>query len=81
MSPSARQLLDEALQLPVEERSALISGLIESLDAESDVDVQAAWNAEIARRIEEVRSGEVATIPWAEARRMILGATDAPAAD
>ena len=29
----------------------------------------AAWDAEIAKRIEELDSGKVKTIPWAEVRR------------
>ena len=46
---------------------------MESLDENVDEGAEAAWAEEIARRLEEVDSGKVATIPWAEARRRILG--------
>lgn len=42
-------------------------------DADADEGVEAAWDAEIARRIREVDEGEVALIPWSEVRRRLLG--------
>jgi hypothetical protein len=36
-----------------------------------DPSVEEAWNLEIARRIEELDSGKVKPLPWAEARRQI----------
>jgi putative addiction module component (TIGR02574 family) len=70
MSPKAEQLLREALDLPVEERASLAESLMESLE-EGEDEAETAWNAEIDRRIQEVRSGEVRTIPWNEARRIL----------
>ena len=55
-------------------RSALGGALIESLDLEVDEDVEAAWSAEISRRLERVDAGVAKTIPWSEARRRILAA-------
>ena len=69
-----KRLLEEALHLPVEERAALAGALIESLDLEVDEDVEAAWSAEISRRLESVDAGVAKTIPWSEARRRILAA-------
>ncbi|EAQ79372.1 hypothetical protein DSM3645_02813 [Blastopirellula marina DSM 3645] len=43
---------------------------------EPAAEVQAAWKDEIARRLEDVKRGRVATIPADEAERMIRG--DAP---
>ena len=43
-----------------------------------DDDVDAAWDAEIKRRVDELDSGEVTAIPWPDARRMILGLSDGP---
>jgi putative addiction module component (TIGR02574 family) len=69
-----KRLLDEALHLPAEERAALAGALIESLDLEVDEDLEAAWSAEISRRLERVDAGVAKTIPWSEARRRILAA-------
>ena len=41
------------------------------LDSGEYADVQAAWAAEIERRITEVESGEVETVGWEEARSRI----------
>jgi len=70
----ARQLLEQALRLSDEERAALAGELIQSLDAEVDADAEAAWSAEIRRRLERVDAGTAKTIPWAEARRRIHAA-------
>ena len=64
-----KRLLEEALHLPVEERAALAGALIESLDLEIDEDVEAAWSAEIGRRLERVDAGVAKTFPWSQARR------------
>ena len=69
-----KQLLAEALQLPPEERAALAGELIQSLDSEVDDDAEAAWSAEIHRRLERLDAGLASTVPWAEARRRILAA-------
>ena len=62
----------EALKLSPEAR-ALAASLLESLDDGVDEDVEAAWAVEIGKRIQELDSGAVTPVPWAEARRMILG--------
>lgn len=72
MNQETEKLLLEALQLPPEARAALAGHLIESLDEEVDEGVEAAWSAEIARRTEELETGKVRTVPWAEARRQIM---------
>ena len=72
MSFNASKLLEEALKLPVEARAALAGSLLESLDDTVDEDVEQAWAVEIARRLEEVQSGKVKGVPWAEARRRIV---------
>lgn len=73
MSPSASKLLEDALKLPVEARAALAGSLLESLDETSDDTAEADWAVEIVRRMEELESGSVRSIPWAEARRRIVG--------
>jgi putative addiction module component (TIGR02574 family) len=68
MSEEATALLKKALTLPVKERAELASSLIDSLDSSTDENVEAAWQEEIARRIETLRSGGTRTIPWEEVR-------------
>src|SRR3990172_9819431 len=53
----SKQLLAEALQLPPEERAAIAGELIQSLDSHVDDDAEAAWSAEIRRRLEWLDSG------------------------
>jgi putative addiction module component (TIGR02574 family) len=78
MTDATTRLIEEALRLPPEARAAIAGRLMESLDENVDEGAEAAWAEEIARRLEEVDSGKVATIPWAEARRRILGGEDGP---
>jgi putative addiction module component (TIGR02574 family) len=73
MKPDPAKLLEEALKLSAEARAALAASLLESLEEGVDEDVEAAWAAEIAKRVHELDSGAVVAVPWAEARRMILG--------
>ena len=81
MNATAKQLYDNALQLPDSERAELAAWLIESLDPDVDRLVDEAWDAEIKRRIDELDSGKVTAVPWPEARRMILGSWDGPTGD
>jgi hypothetical protein len=46
---------------------------MECLDDTADEDAQVAWESEIRRRIADLDSGRTNTIPWSEARRMIVG--------
>jgi putative addiction module component (TIGR02574 family) len=47
---------------------ALTGLLIESLEPVSEEGVEEAWLAEIERRMAELDSGSVQTIPWEELR-------------
>jgi putative addiction module component (TIGR02574 family) len=79
MSEEATALLKKALTLPEKERAELASSLIDSLDSAIDEGVEAAWQGEIARRIEALRSGRAKTVPWEEVRkkaRVILQSTN-----
>ena len=52
-------------------RAALAGSLLVSLDTEVDEDAEAAWATELNRRVAELDSGAVKTIPWAEIRRRL----------
>jgi len=72
MTPEVSRLLEQALSLSIEEREALADSLISNLDGKVDEGVQAAWEAEIGRRIAELDSGTAKTTPWTELRRRNL---------
>lgn len=73
MTGIARRLYEEALTLPDGDRADLAARLIESLDGDAEGDVDSAWNAEIARRLEALDAGRVRPVPWEEAEDMIFG--------
>lgn len=71
MPQGISELLKQALALPAEARAALASRLLDSLDDTVDEAAEEEWNKEIVRRVQELDSGKVKPIPWAEARRQI----------
>lgn len=71
MSEPSR-ILEEALALPAAERAKLAASLISSLETEEDEEVEQAWRAEVARRVEELDNGTAVPVDWEEARRRIL---------
>jgi len=64
---SAEAITVDALALPADERAALVLRLAESLDEQHDADAEDAWAAEVAARIEGIRSGGAETITTADA--------------
>ncbi len=71
MSPEVSDLLRRALALSVEERAALANTLLDSLE-DTDESVQAAWDEEVARRMEDLKVGKAVTVPWEELHRELL---------
>ena len=69
MTPEVSKLLEQALSLSVEEQEALADPLISNLSGKVDGGVQAAWEAEIGKRVTELDSGKAKTTSWAEVRR------------
>ncbi len=67
-------LLSGLLHLSDAERAELAAVLIESLDHEREPadEVQSAWGDEIKRRLDQIERGELKTVPWDEAKAMIL---------
>ena len=66
MTEQAQAVLASALLLTVEERAELAAELIASLDGEPDEDVEAAWAAEIERRVRRVDQEGSRGRPWQE---------------
>ena len=63
MSETAEKLKSELALLPPSERAELAHFLIQSLDADMEETAEAAWDAELARRLEEIESGKVVGEP------------------
>ncbi len=77
MTTEAQKLFEAAMHLPASDREALAGRLFDTLEGD-DSDAEAAWAAEIARRIDQLDQGAVSAIPWLEAKRMIFEQPDAP---
>lgn len=76
MTGRATQLLRDALELPTEERAAVATELIASLDDTATdrlEDVEHAWAEEITRRASRVLAGDSTGTPWEEVHRTIEG--------
>ena len=75
MPTLVEELSARAKTLPTEDRARLAEELLDSLQGESDAEVESAWDREIERRVAEIESGAVQLISaeevHAEARRLI----------
>ena len=67
MTLTIEQIAEQALNLTSDARALLADRLVESLDPLEDEAIRAVWMAEARRRLDEVRSGAVKTIPGEEA--------------
>jgi len=72
MSKDVTALFRDASELSERDRATLAGLLIESLEADAEPDVEAAWSDEIKRRVADLDAGTVETIPWEEVRRRLL---------
>ena len=66
MAATFKQLTHEALELPVQERAKLAQVLISSIDEVTAEDMSSAWDAELKKRVREIREGRVKGIPAEE---------------
>jgi len=69
-------VIHEALRLNEAERLEVAEALYESLEGPADPDAEQQWDAEIKRRIDKIDAGGATFIPWAEARRRMVGEED-----
>ena len=69
MTDTAQTVLAQALRLDPDDRAQLAAELIASLDGPADADVEAAWAAEIDRRVAAVETGTVSISPWPEVKQ------------
>jgi putative addiction module component (TIGR02574 family) len=74
-----RSVITEALKLPEADRLEVVEALYDSLDGPTDPDIDAAWAAEIQRRIASIDAGEGKMIPWEKVRRQMIKGGNADA--
>ena len=71
-----KELIAEAVSLPVEERAIVVDSILRSLNSPED-DIDRQWIAEAERRLDEVRTGRVKAIPgdqvFAQIRKRFAG--------
>jgi len=68
MNARVDHLLDEALGLPTDERSALVVALLDSLEGSDDSAISDAWRQELRTRQAALRAGTVKPVPWSESK-------------
>lgn len=66
MAATFDSVLNDALHLPLEERSRIAARLIESMD-DDGLELSAPWEAEIERRIQSIKNGTARLIDHDEA--------------
>lgn len=68
MSRTAAEILEDARQLPPDEIDWIVESLLVKGDPEPDAAIEAAWDSEIKRRLDEIDSGAVELVPGEEVR-------------
>ena len=71
MHKAAHEVLADALRLEPDARAEVAAELLASLDGPADPDAEAAWDAEIDRRIAAIEAGTIQLEPWSEVKRRI----------
>lgn len=69
MTEAAQDVLDHALELDEAERAELAAALLESLEPQADpIEIEAAWRAEVRRRVEAADAGRAEAVRWETVR-------------
>jgi putative addiction module component (TIGR02574 family) len=76
VSARAQRLLEDALDLPLEERADLAYELMASLDGPADPDAQAAWTREIERRARRAMTDAWQGVRWEDLRARLRSRLD-----
>ncbi|MBC7482799.1 MAG: addiction module protein [Rhizobacter sp.] len=71
MNPTVDELVAQAEQFSAGDRDLLLIRLQQALAPAVDAGIEAAWMAEVERRVEAMDRGEMRSVPWEEARKRL----------
>lgn len=71
MSKAVQSVLADALRLEPDGRAELAAELLASLDGPVEPSAEAAWDAEIDRRVQAIEAGTIGLEPWSDVKRRI----------
>ena len=71
MTKATEAVLADALRLGPDARAQLAAELLASLDGPGDPDAEAAWQAEIERRVAALEAGKVKLEPWEDVKQRV----------
>jgi putative addiction module component (TIGR02574 family) len=71
MTKPTEAVLADALRLDPEARAQIAAELLASLDGPTDPDADAAWQAEIERRVADLKADKLRLEPWDDVKRRI----------
>ena len=72
MTEKTKEIIELALQLDITERQELVAELVASIEDESSMQLHPDWSQEILRRLEELDSQKVKTVPWSQVRQQLV---------
>lgn len=73
MDINLKNVLENALNMPHEQRAFIANQLIDSLDKNIDADVEIAWQKEIQRRMADAGKGKTVFMSWEDAKTRLKG--------
>ena len=65
------RVLQEALELPTEDRAQIAASLLASIDGPDDDDADDLWAREIERRAQRAQAGESQGVDWKDVKRRV----------
>ena len=71
MTQTAEKMKPKLAELTIHDRAELAPFLIGSLDEEADLEAETAWEAEVTRRVAEIKGGSTIGLPAEEVFKSI----------
>lgn len=71
MQLSVDELIEQVQSLSSADRELLLERLRQASAPSIDPDIEASWLAEAERRMDAIDRGEMASIPWEDAKRQL----------
>jgi len=79
MSRTAQEIFEDARQLPPDEVDWLVESLLIKEQSGLQAEIEAAWDGEIKRRLDEIDSGAVELIPGEQVRAEMIASLSSQA--